>query len=129
MEAVGESKGYTWTTRDPVSWQANDAHLPFRDLLTLPTSSVQVHEYRREDSLSKDRRGGGGPRQFHDLAPNVRGMFVDQSLGRISKQQFRDDEKPHIFFTIEGLLEDMAPVAICSKFDDTPSDGENRQQE
>lgn len=26
---------HTWTTSDPVSWHARDAHLPLRDLLTL----------------------------------------------------------------------------------------------
>lgn len=25
----------TWTTREPVSWHASEAHLPFKDLLTL----------------------------------------------------------------------------------------------
>ena len=48
-------------------------------------------------------------------------MFIDQGLGRISKQQFRDDKKPYVLFAIESLLEDVTPVAVCSKFDDTSS--------
>ena len=40
VESSQESGDRTWTTREPVSWQASEAHLPFKDLLTLPTSSV-----------------------------------------------------------------------------------------
>jgi hypothetical protein len=43
MRAVEHEKCYerryagilTWTTRDPVSWQAREAHFPLSDLLTL----------------------------------------------------------------------------------------------
>ena len=51
----------------------------------------------------------------------MRSMLVDQRLGRISEEQFRDDEKSHVLFTIEGLLENVASVAIGSKLDNTTS--------
>ena len=35
MIYIKNSWGPTWTTREPVSWQAKEAHLPWSDLLTL----------------------------------------------------------------------------------------------
>jgi hypothetical protein len=43
-------------------------------------------------------------------------MLVDQCLGRIPEEEFRDDEKPDVLFTIEGFLENVASVAISGKF-------------
>ena len=54
-------------------------------------------------------------------------MLVNQRLGRISEQQFRDDEESHIFFAVKSLLKDVASVAVCSKFDNTsPGGGEGK---
>ena len=127
MKNCSGSEDYTWTTREPVSWQANEAHLPFNDLLTLQTSSMSGHDSGGKNSLSKDRRSRSGPGQFHDLAPDMRSMLVNQRLGRVPEQQFRDNEKPHVLFTIKCLLENVASVAIGSKFNNTPSDNEGGQ--
>ena len=129
MENYNGSKDCTWTTREPVSWQANDAHLPFNDLLTLRMSSISGYDNGGKNSLSKNGRSRSGPGQFHDLAPDMRSVFVNQRLGRIPEQQFRHDEKPHVFLTIKSLLENVASVAIGSKLNDTPSSGEDGQFE
>lgn len=57
----------------------------------------------------------------------MRSMLVNQRLGRIPEQKFRDDEKSHVFFTIKSLLKNVASVAIGSKFDNTAPDGEDGQ--
>jgi len=41
-------------------------------------------------------------------------MFINQSLGWITKKEFRNDEKTNIFLAIESLLENMAAIAISS---------------
>jgi predicted ester cyclase len=51
------------------------------------------------------------------LAPNMRGMLVHQRQSRIAEKKLRHDQQPNIFFTIQGLLEDVASVAIGCKFD------------
>jgi hypothetical protein len=56
-------------------------------------------------------------------------MFVDQRLGRIPEQQLRDNKKPHVFFTVKSLLENVASVAVGSKLNNTPSGGEDGQFE
>ena len=129
VENCSGNKYCTWTTREPVSWQANDAHLPFSDLLTLRMLSISGHDNGEKNLLSKNGRSRSGPRQFHDLAPDMRSMLVNQRLGRIPEQQFRDDEKSHVFFTIKRLLENVASVAIGSELNNTPSGGEDGQFE
>lgn len=57
----------------------------------------------------------------------MRSMLVNQRLGRVPEQQFRHDKKPHVFFTIKSLLENVASVAIGSKFNNTPSGDEGGQ--
>lgn len=56
-------------------------------------------------------------------------MLVNQRLGRIPEQQFRDDEKSHVFFAIKSLLKNVTSVAIRSKFDNTTPDEEGDQFE
>jgi len=53
------------------------------------------------------------------LAPNMASVLVDQSLGRIAKQQLSDDEKPDVFFAVQSLLQNVASVAVCSELHNT----------
>ena len=48
----------------------------------------------------------------------MRRMLVDESLSGITEEELRDDEKPDVLFTVEGLLEDVASVAVRRKFYD-----------
>lgn len=43
----------TWTTSEPVSWQASDAHFPFKDLLTLRWNHRQFGTVEAERSCSE----------------------------------------------------------------------------
>ena len=52
----------------------------------------------------------------------MRSVFINKSLSGISYEQFRDDQKPNIFFTVECLLKDMASVTVSSKFNDVSSE-------
>jgi hypothetical protein len=42
-------------------------------------------------------------------------VLVDECRSGVSQKKFRDDEQSKILFAIEGLLEDMASVAVGSK--------------
>jgi hypothetical protein len=44
-------------------------------------------------------------------------MLVHQRQSRIAEKKLRHDQQPNVFFTIQGLLEDVASVAIGCKFD------------
>ena len=45
------------------------------------------------------------------------GMLVHQRQRRITEKKFRHDQQSDVFFTIKGLLEDVASVTISRKFD------------
>jgi len=49
----------------------------------------------------------------------MRSMLVHESLGRVAKQQFADDDQSNIFFAIKRLLKDMAAIAVSGEFDNT----------
>lgn len=51
----------------------------------------------------------------------MRRMFVHQRQRWIAKKKLRYDQQSNIFFTIKGLLEDVAAVTIGGKFDHTAS--------
>lgn len=54
------------------------------------------------------------------LAPDMGGMLVDESLCRIAKEKFGDNQKPNVLFTIQRLLEDVASIAVsCEVYDAT----------
>ena len=92
---------------------------------------------REKDVLSEDRWSRFRTSQFHYLsklndtgnrnvkkthfAPNMTCMFIDKGSGRVSDQQLRDDQQSNAFLAVQGLLEDMAAIAVCSEFDDAAS--------
>lgn len=47
----------------------------------------------------------------------MRRMLVDESLSGITEEELRDDEKPDVLFAVEGLLEDVASVAVGCEID------------
>lgn len=51
----------------------------------------------------------------------MRGMFVDQGLGGVTKKEFGHNEQPDVFFAIQSFLQNVAPIAIGSQvYDTTP---------
>jgi hypothetical protein len=48
-------------------------------------------------------------------------MLVNESLSRVAEEKLRDDQEPDIFFTVQGLLKDMATVTIGRQLYDTSS--------
>ena len=48
-------------------------------------------------------------------------MFIDEGSGRVSDQQLQDDQQSNAFLAVQGLLEDMAAIAVRSEFDDAAS--------
>lgn len=57
--------------------------------------------------------------QSTDLAPYVASMFINESLSRISRKQLRYNDKPDVFFAIESFLQNVTPIAVGSKVNDT----------
>lgn len=47
----------------------------------------------------------------------MRRMFIDQSFGGVSDEEFRDDQQANVLFAIKRLLKDMATIAIGGQFD------------
>jgi hypothetical protein len=47
---------------------------------------------REYDPLSEDRRSWRGPREFHDLAPNMCGMLIEQCRRGVAKEKFGYNE-------------------------------------
>lgn len=64
-ETSQETKVRTWTTKEPVSWQASDAHLPFKDLLTLPVSLIWGQS--NGERIYKAKMGGAGGVQVNSI--------------------------------------------------------------
>ncbi len=55
------------------------------------------------------------------LAQDMRGMFVDQGLGGVTKKEFRYNEQSDILLAVQSLLQNVAPIAIGSQlYDATP---------
>ncbi len=51
----------------------------------------------------------------------MRGMFIDQRLRWVTKQQLRNDEKPNVFFAVQGFLENKTSITVGRQFDDVSS--------
>lgn len=50
-------------------------------------------------------------------------MLIDKRLRRITEKELGHDEQSNIFFAVEGLLKDVAPVTVHREFNDTTSKG------
>lgn len=50
------------------------------------------------------------------FAPDMRRMFINKSLRRIAKQEFRYDQQTNVFLAIECLLKDMTSIAVHCEF-------------
>lgn len=66
-------------------------------LIPMHTSSFMSSELNPTSlqslvDVGEDRRGGRRPGQFHDAAPDVRGVFVDQSHGWVTEEELFEDE-------------------------------------
>jgi hypothetical protein len=56
------------------------------------------------------------------LAPNMRSVFVDESLSRITGEQFRDDKQPDVLLAVESLLKHVAAVTVHCELDNATAD-------
>lgn len=54
-----------------------------------------------------------------NLAPDMGRVLVNESLSGITEEELRDDQQPDVFLAVQGLLQDVAAVAIRGKLDDT----------
>jgi hypothetical protein len=52
------------------------------------------------------------------LAPDMRSVLVDQSLGWVTEEELWNDEKTDIFFAIKSLLKDVAAIAVSGQLND-----------
>lgn len=60
-------------------------------------------------------------RKLKNLAPDMGGVLIYQSLGGITEEKLGDNEKSDILLAIESLLKDVAAVAVGGKINDTTS--------
>jgi hypothetical protein len=112
--------------------------LPFRDELTLQCLIRHARKIKeRVRELGKYRRRRRRPGELHDLlkkpvsatrgkeaikrkylAPDMRGVLVDERLRGIAEQELRDDLETNFFLAVERLLKDVASVAVHRELDD-----------
>lgn len=53
-----------------------------------------------------------------DLAPDVRGVLIDERLCGIVRKELRDDGEPELLLAVQCFLENMTAIAVRRKLND-----------